>query len=673
MARSVATERPGALGYTQALGARFVVGVLAFTIFCVWAAKDAGYASTTWYPGALFLFGLAAAVVLAGPAELGRISKSAAVAVACLAGYAAWSAASIAWSSAKGIAWDGANRTLIYAGIYALFALLRLRRAEAVGLLMGFGVAVAGIGVVEVARAASGGDPGQYFLNGRFAAPAGYPNAACALYLIAAWPVLHAAGRREVVPAIRGALLAVACILAQLAVLTQSRASLVAVPVAVVVYVALVPFRMRALLSLGVIAVVLAVTYDRLTSVYVPLTRGESATSALHHVVSTLAVTFGAVWATWSLVAMLDRRLVIGEPTLGRVRAVVVSVLVVFAAAGIALVAASSPARRLDHAWRDFKSGYPLATKSTTHFSSGLGNNRYDFWRVAVDTFVHHPLNGVGADNFAEQYVAARRSHEEPLYPHSFELRVLAQTGVVGALLMGGFLVAAALAARRTFAQRGVGDGVVRAGVAATAYWLIHGSVDWFWEFPALTAPAIAALALAAGDGRRGELPVGARRSHVFAAVTAAVLSIAAAASCVFPWIADRLEQRAATTWRSDPAAAYRDLDRASRLNPLSPDPDLLAGAIASKLGDLGRMRRSFDEALGRDPRQWYAHLELALADVGEGRPSVALRQLADARRLNPREEVVQSVERRVRAGRPVVRSAIDRIFLDRYRRRAGG
>jgi O-Antigen ligase len=668
----VATVRPARLEYAPALSGWLGVGALAFAVFGIWAAKDAGYATTTWYPGALFLFGLVAVVALAAPGRLASVPRAAAVAIAFFVAYATWSAASIAWSSEKGIAWDGANRTFLYAGIYALFVLLRLRRADAVVLLIGFGVAVAGIGVVEIARAAYGHHPSQFFLNGRLAAPAGYPNAACALFVIAAWPVLHAAGRREVAPPLRGLLLAVVCVLAQLAVLTQSRASIVAVPAAVVVYIALVPFRLRALLSLGVIAVVLALTYGRLTSPYEPLTHGTSPTSALHHVIWTIALTFAVISAAWSAFALIDGRIEIGARTLRLVRTTVVAVVAVAALVGMSAVLAGSPVRRIDHAWHEFKSGYPDATKSSTHFSSGLGNNRYDFWRVAIDSFLRHPLNGVGADNFAEQYVAARRSHEEPLYPHSFELRVLAQTGLVGALLMAGFLVAAAVAARRSFAAHGVGDGVVRAGVAATAYWLIHGSVDWFWEFPALTAPALAALALAAGGGRTVETVVGRRRQQLVGLCTA-VVAVAAAVACVFPWLGDRLEQRAAASWRSDPASAFRDLSRARRLNPLSPDPDLLAGAVASRLGDLAGMRRSFTDALDRDPRQWYARLELALADAGQGRRTSAIAELREARRLNPREEVVQSVERRLREGRPVSRAAVDRVFLERYRRRVGG
>ena len=66
---------------------------------------------------------------------------------------------------------------------------------------------------------------------------------------------------------------------------------------------------------------------------------------------------------------------------------------------------------------------------------SGLGSNRYDFYRVSLDEFTAHPVGGIGADNFQQQYLRHGRSSETPRYPHSVELRTLAQTGIVGALL----------------------------------------------------------------------------------------------------------------------------------------------------------------------------------------------------------------------------------------------
>src|SRR4029078_13672948 len=74
-----------------------------------------------------------------------------------------------------------------------------------------------------------------------------------------------------------------------------------------------------------------------------------------------------------------------------------------------------------------------------------LGSNRYDFWRVALSTAEDHPIVGVGAGNFARQYLQQRHSKEQPQYPHSIEMNVVSQTGAIGSLL---FLLFIGLAAR---------------------------------------------------------------------------------------------------------------------------------------------------------------------------------------------------------------------------------
>ena len=90
--------------------------------------------------------------------------------------------------------------------------------------------------------------------------------------------------------------------------------------------------------------------------------------------------------------------------------------------------------------WRisDFGSGNRLL--------SGFGSNRYDFYRVAFDEFLDHPVLGIGADNFQQEYLARGHSDETPRYPHSLELRALSQSGVVGTLAALAGLVAALFA-----------------------------------------------------------------------------------------------------------------------------------------------------------------------------------------------------------------------------------
>ena len=496
----------------------FLVGVAAVAVFAVWAANDAGYASTTWYPGGLFLLALAVVTVVAyGGVSL---SPSALVAIVFLGAFAAWCALSITWASDKGIAWDGANRTVLYFLVYALFVSLPWRRESIPFLLVGFSLAVLAIGLVALARSA--GDPSAYFMKGRFSAPAGYPNAACALYLLAFWPVAYAAVRRELPVVVRGGLMAAAAALVELALLCQSRGSLFAVPIAIVAYLLIVPGRLRAAIGLAFVALTVLSVRTRLLDVFEPIRDGQGSRAAVHRALAAIGISCAAAFAVWSLVSLLDRRVDLGARTVRTANLAGLTLAGAALVAGLVFVGTSSD--RIDRSWHNFKAGYPTQTTSS-HFSLGLGSNRYDFWRVAVLEFRHHPLQGVGVDNFAQDYILERRSGEEPLYPHSLELRVLGQTGVIGTLLFAGFLVAAVLSVVKA---RGtdLAGGLARAGVAAAAYIAIHGSADWFWEFPALTAPALAWLgpsrvgvgaddARAAGRDRRGGARVRRRRRLV--------------------------------------------------------------------------------------------------------------------------------------------------------------
>jgi O-Antigen ligase len=654
----------------SAFAAPFAVGALAIAAFGVWAARDAGFGPTSMYPSALFLLALAVVAVLA----YGRLAVSppALVAIIFLGAFAAWCGLSIAWASDQGIAWDGANRTFVYFFVYALFAALPWRRESVPFLLCGFSVAVLAIGIIDLARAS--GDPAPFFIFGRFSAPAGYPNAACALYVLAFWPLAYVAGRREVPAILRGALLAGATALAELALLPQSRASLIAVPVAAVVYLLVVPGRLRAAAGLATVAVTVLLARAPLLDLFERVRDGKDASGAIHSVLTTIAISAVAVLVFWTIVAAVDRRFELGPRAIRTANLTALGLAAAALVVGAIVLATSNPGpgERLGNSWRSFKAGYP-AQATGSRFSLGLGSNRYDFWRVAVLEFRHHPLAGVGVDNFAEGYLLDRRSAEEPLYPHSLELGLLEQTGIIGAILFAGFVIAAGAAVvwgLRTRTDLAAGAG--RAGVVAALYLGIHGSGDWFWEFPALAGPALAWLGLAASRPLDDAPSRSAPRVHQVVPVTLCLTALAAAASFVFPWFAELDARRALGAWQQHPAQSFADLESARKLNPLSTRADILAGAIASRMNDLPRMRLAFSRALGRDPHLWYAHLELGLAEAALGHRGVALRELGRAARLNPSENVITEVTRQVAGGRPVDRGRLDRLFADRVRARVG-
>jgi hypothetical protein len=203
--------------------------------------------------------------------------------------------------------------------------------------------------------------------------------------------------------------------------------------------------------------------------------------------------------------------------------------------------------------------------------------------------------------------------------------------------------------------------GVAVAALALMAYWLVHGAVDWFWEIPALAAPALAALALAVRVAPVAGGPPG--KLLKIGAVASAVVAVATALP---PYLAARSVTHAAEQWPSDPQLAFDRLDLARRLNPLSDEADVITAIIAQRIQDPSRERAAWLRALERNPDNWYALLKLSLLDRSVGKRQAALRRIAAARQINPLEPIIVLVQRRIRAGRRVTAAEVDRLFLAR-------
>jgi tetratricopeptide (TPR) repeat protein len=132
------------------------------------------------------------------------------------------------------------------------------------------------------------------------------------------------------------------------------------------------------------------------------------------------------------------------------------------------------------------------------------------------------------------------------------------------------------------------------------------------------------------------------------------------------PWISAKAAASAAASWRADPGAAFDKLDLARRLNPLSDEPDLIAGVIASRLHEAGRERTAFERVVNRNPSNWYARFELAILDARQGRRASALAALGVARRLDPREPLIAYVRGRIIRRRPVSEAQVDAVLQER-------
>ena len=657
-----------------------VPALAAVALFVVWATDQAGYPLTHWAPGGLVvlvLLGLAVATVGLPGAEVPLAVR---VALACLAGYTVLSFLSIIWAGVPADAWEGANRTLLYLLVFALFACWPQRGLSAALLLGAWTLALtvlAGFVALHI-DAASGQGLQSLLPGGRLVYPSGYANANAALWLMAFWPALLLSASDRLPWGLRGVLAGSAVLLAQVALLSQSRGSLYATPVMLVLVFALVPRRARTFAALVPVAAGIGATAPSVLRVGNHLSHGGVVPANVH---SAITVTFAAALLVGLVVAAaaaIETRLAVPDDTARRLRRIVGAIAIAALVAGLAggWAAAGDPVARVRHAWDTFKSGRGYgANGSGSRLTSGLGSQRYDFYRVALDEFLAHPVLGIGADNFQQQYLAHGRSNETPHYPHSVELRTLAETGLVGTALalvgLGAALLAGLRACRPSLSRPDgpLGAAVAAAALAGFAYWLVHGSFDWFFEFAGLGAPAFALLGMACSLAPRAKHAEGSSRrislrARRFGLAVGAVSMLACAVSLATPWFSGLEIDNAAHVWTRAPLQAYARLDDAAALNPWSDQPYLLAGSIALRFGDLRRADHEFSLALERVPGDAYATLERGAIASSRGERDVALRLLERAARLDRRDRVTAAALRVVSRGGRLNIEELNRAIL---------
>jgi hypothetical protein len=676
---------PARLSGAEALP--LVPGVVLVGIVIAWAASgggyeslpalDAGYDPGPWYLGALALTGLLW-VTAAGLGSI-RLSRWSAIACAALGGYVVWSYLSMLWANDQALAFLGSNRALVYFASFATFAILAWRNWSArlmLGLLAG-GLSV--LAVVVAVKVAVLADPGSLYIRQRLAWPLGYYNADAALFTMAAVVAIALSAQRctPAVPRVAGSVGAAVCL--QLAVLSQSRGWLFTAPLVLLAALLLVPDRLRLLVATLPVAVAVAVVTPALLRVYSRSTPGGNAlpqphlSQVLHqqgsHAVKAMLIADVALALVSALLVFLDQRVRLGVGARRRIDRLAVAgvTAVVLAGAVAGLVAVKGdPVGRVERAWHSFADAGGKAETSGSHFGT-LASHRADIWRVALDEFAHHPLAGIGQDNFATSYTRLRRSDEQPRWVHSIELRLLAHTGLVGALLFVLFAVAALLAALRGRPRGSAERATAGMLLLPAVVWLAQGSLDWFWEYPALSVPALACAGAAGALASRSR-PLteprpptqhrpperGGRARTLLAWSVGGALALASMAALTVPFLAARHAQRATQIWPDHPLTAYRELRSATGLMPFDSQLYLVGGAIALNLGELEYARSWFRQAGSREPQNWLVPFSLGLIDGERGRLARARVELLRALALNPTEPLVLTAVARLRDGRPL-------------------
>jgi len=616
--RSPEMARARTFAPSPALALRFVPILLVAAAACSLAWREYGsIAAHDWLPYAIGCTLLLAALLLSSAAL--RPAPLALAGLAALLALAAWAALSLVWSPVPELARDEALLTALYAVVLAI-PLVTLRTE---GERLGATAIVAGaLTILAVATALDlrlATHPDELYFGGRLDSPVTYPNATAALFLVGFWPAIGLAARRALPPVLRGLALGSATALLAAWLLAQSKGGVMALAVSAAVFFAVSDKRLRAAVPALVAALLVGPAERPLTAPFRASSSGL--VGSIRHAgtitlaLATLAFLLGLAYA------VADRRIDLSprvDRAAGRVALAALAVAAVGALAGF-FVTVDSPGSFFHREWVSFKH-LPKKETGSTHLLT-IGSNRYDFWRVALHEFEHHPLAGIGSRGFAAAYLRERRSLENPARAHSIEFDALSETGIVGfALLAMGIGFPLALVARR--ARRSLLDASL---LGACVYWLAHASVDWIWTIPANGLPFFLLLGIgAAGGGARGLLPA---RAAIPAGAAAVVLAALAFAP---PWLSTRFDDRAYN--EASPAKVLGDLRWARRLDPLSTEPYLTQADLSRPPADVQPLER----AVAKEPRVADLRFRLGTAYLRAGRKPEARRELAAAHRLAP-------------------------------------
>jgi O-Antigen ligase len=646
----------------------------ALALMILWSAHDGGFDADTWYWGALVL--LALLVVLIGTVGIGatRLQRSLRLALLAFALYVAWSYLSITWAGSRGDALTGSNRALLYLLVFTVFAITPWTPARALAILLVYAIGVGVIGALILLTMASGHHSASLFVDGRLQSPTGYINASAALFTSAAFVAIALAVRKDLPPLLRGILVAIACEGLQLALLAESRGWLFLLPLMLAAAIAVAPARLRTAAAAILPAVGALVVLPRVLDVFTA-TEGADAShvavvKAGEHAARAGLLACAAVLVVATVLAALETRIEIPAPSPRgrRVLGALAATLAIAVSLTAGLVATHG--HPLPFIKRQLNGSVTqLDTFRSSHFALS-GTGRYDIWRVSLDAFLAHPIGGLGQDNFIDYYYQRRHSIEEPMWTHSLELRLLTHTGVVGFGLFAVFLAAGLTAAIGNRRRAGpVGGAVAGVALLPLVVWVIHGSVDWFWEMPALTGPAFGFLGMAAALGAREHAAQARRQSRrrIPSAVPIAAGTLAFLAAVfvlAFPYLSVREVSRASDIRQQDPSAALRDLAIAADLNPLSPDPGRLAGTIALQHGQFTDAETRFHQATSREPGAWFPWLGDGLAASELGHTASARRDFAIAASINSRQPAVTQALRRVDSRAPLSPSEAFKLLL---------
>jgi O-Antigen ligase len=592
-------------------------------------------------------------IVLVGAAggllPAGRWTRTASGALVLFGGFAVWTGIAATWSLSSERTLQELSRVACYVGVLVLGIAIHRDREHAVRhtiqAIAGAIVAIACLALTS--RLHPGLLPGAHqiasFLpgtQGRLGWPLNYWNALAAL-LALGLPLLLAIATSARTLWAQAAAAAAIPIVALCGYLTFSRGGAAAAGAGLVVFLALSPERVAKVAS------VLVATAGSAALILVAVHRSALekglTNAAARHQGSTLVISVVLVCAGVALgqtgVALAVRH---GHPprwltfTPSRVRRLALGG--VAACLAVALLA-GAPAR-MSRAWQNFK--HPRAAAlhqdSIVRFGTTSGNGRYDYWKAALDATSGHLAGGSGPGTFQLLWAPRAPYFSYVQNAHSLYVETVAETGLVGLVLLGGFLLwvlgaAARLCVRSRYEARGRAAGLTGALIA----FCISAASDWIWQVPALPAAflllagAMLAPPSRSASGSRLVVPLSIRVGTVLVALASLLVTAVPLATV------SRVRESQAEVLKGDSARALADARTAARLEPGAASPQIQVALVLELDGDVRGALAAARRAAGDEPTNWSGWLIVSRLEAEAGHPAASLAAYRRSRSLNPR------------------------------------
>ncbi len=605
----------------------------------IWAAAAlaiVGPSACTAYlafrSGGYFAGGPAIMAVVLGGALVLRLSLADApfegfgaplvVASVALGCFTAWTLLSTFWSDAPAQALIAFDRALMVWLAVLLFGSLPMNRERllwAVRVLAATMVVVAVVGLVtrvlpEVLSVPVG------FEKNRLGYPLSYWNALGVFVSVALLLCVGLATRREEPLASRALSSAAVPLLAATLYFTFSRGSIAAVLVGLVVFV-LISVRREmissalAIVPPTIVAVILCLGTHALSTAHYADPTGVSEGHRLAWQLIGCVVAAGVLRV---LLLPLDSRLARIEISREQRRRAWIAFAAL--AAIVVVVGGIEGSGKITNAFDKFTQTAGVSEtgelqKRLTDFNN---NGRIAQWKLALDTFADHPLEGTGAGTFARTWAEDSDNALRIVDSHSLYLGVLAELGVPGLIfLLAGLGAILVTTARRVFGP----DRVLYAAIfAATLTWALHAAADWDWQVPAtgFFIFSLGAMAIAARPGEAaGRLP---SISGRFARVVLSICCLALLISPILVAISQgKLDAAVQKFDAGDCAGASRDALSAIHTLSVRPGPYQVLGFCDSFFGQDRLAVAVLETAVARDEGEWESWYGLAFVRAAAG------------------------------------------------------